>query len=114
MADGQHARGWLVETWTARSNQLHHTTVDGNGRVLDIESRTANDSYKVFPVDPGKNAQTVVQGPGAGNDQSPVGWLGNGAQSTINIAGNYANAYLASGSWGLGSSFMPPVRAQMH
>ena len=94
MADGQSANGWLVETWTARTNQLHHTTVDGNGRVLDIESRTANDSYKIFPIDPGKGAQTVVAGPGAGNDESPVGWLGNGAQSTINIAGNNANAYL--------------------
>ena len=79
---------------TSRSNQLHHTTVDGDGRVLDIESRTANDSYKVFPVDPGKSAQTVIAGPGAGNDVSPAGWLGNGSQSTINIAGNNANAYL--------------------
>ena len=68
MADGQSAHGWLVETWTARNNQLHHTIVDGNGRVLDIESRTANDSYNIFPVDPGKGAQTVIAGPGAGND----------------------------------------------
>ena len=88
MADGQSVRGWLVETWTRRTNQLHHTTVDGDGRVLDIESRTATDSYNVFLDDPGKDAQTVVDGPGAGNDESPVGWLGNGSQSTINIAGN--------------------------
>jgi extracellular elastinolytic metalloproteinase len=94
MADGQSVRGWLVETWTARTNQLHHTIVDGNGRVLDVESRTASDSYNVFLVDPGKDAQTVVSGPGAGNAQSPAGWLGNGAQSTINIAGNNVNAYL--------------------
>jgi hypothetical protein len=94
MADGQAARGWLVETWTARTNELHHTIVDGTGRVLDIESRTASDSYKVFLIDPGKGAQTVVAGPGAGNVESPVGWLGNGAQSTINIAGNNVNAYL--------------------
>ncbi len=64
MADGRATRGWLVETWTSRTNQLHHTIVDGDGRVLDIESRTANDSYKVFLVDPGKDAlQTVVAGP---------------------------------------------------
>ena len=94
MADGRSARGWLVETWTARTNELHHTIVDGDGRVLDIESRTASDSYNVFPIDPDKDAQTVVEGPGAGNDESPVGWLGNGAQSTINIAGNNVNAYL--------------------
>jgi hypothetical protein len=62
--------------------------------VLDIESRTATDSYNVFLVDPGKDAQTVVDGPGAGNDESPVGWLGSGPQSTINIAGNNVNAYL--------------------
>ena len=74
--------------------QLHHTTVDGNGRVLDIESRTATDSYNVFLEDPGKDAQTVVAGPGGGNDESPIGWLGSGPQSTINIAGNNANAYL--------------------
>ena len=65
MAGGKSARGWLVETWTQRSNQLHHTIVDGNGRVLDIESRTADDSYNVFTEDPGKDAQTVVVGPGA-------------------------------------------------
>ena len=94
MADGRSARGYLVETWTSRTNQLHHTTVGGDGRVLDIESRTASDSYNVFPVDPGKGAQTFVNGPGAGNVESPVGWLGNGAQSTINIAGNNVNAYL--------------------
>ena len=94
MTDGQSARGWLVETWTSRKNQLHHTIVGGDGRVLDIESRTATDSYNVFVVDPGKDAQTVVNGPGAGNDELPVGWLGNGAQSTINIAGNNVNAYL--------------------
>ena len=94
MAGGQSARGWLVETWTQRTNELHHTTVDGNGRVLDIESRTATDSYNVFLEDPGKDAQTVVAGPGGGNDESPIGWLGSGSQSTINIAGNNVNAYL--------------------
>ncbi|HZI29271.1 MAG TPA: M36 family metallopeptidase [Gemmatimonadaceae bacterium] len=94
MVGGQSARGWLVETWTQRTNELHHTTVDGSGRVLDIESRTATDSYNVFLEDPGKDAQTVVAGPGAGNDESPVGWLGSGSQSTINIAGNNVNAYL--------------------
>ena len=94
MADGRSARGWLVETWTSRTNELHHTIVDGNGRVLDIESRTATDSYNVFLIDPGQDAQTVVDGPGAGNDESPVGWLGSGSQSTINIAGNNVNAYL--------------------
>ncbi|HSJ40968.1 MAG TPA: hypothetical protein VK955_07940, partial [Xanthobacteraceae bacterium] len=52
LADGRLARGWLVETWTARTNQLHHTIVDGDGRVLNVESRTAKDSYDVFTEDP--------------------------------------------------------------
>ena len=37
--------------------------------------------------------QTVVPGPGAGNTQSPSGWL-SGSPTTINIAGNNAHAYL--------------------
>jgi hypothetical protein len=94
MAGGKTARGWLVETWTRRTNDLHHTIVDGNGRVLDIESRTADDSYNVFTEDPAKGPQTVVLGPAPGGTLSPIGWLGSGPQSTINIAGNNVNAYL--------------------
>jgi hypothetical protein len=94
MADGTSARGWLVETWTSRKNQLHYTTVGGDGRVLDIESRTASDSYDVFPSIRAKVHRPIVSGPGAGNAESPIGWLGNGAQTTINIAGNNVNAYL--------------------
>jgi len=95
MEGGTLARGWLVQTWTAKTNELYHTVVDGNGRVLDVESRTANDSYKVFVEDPLKsgNAQSVISGPGAGNADSPSGWL-NGAQTTRNIRGNNVNAYL--------------------
>ncbi|MDH4165039.1 MAG: M36 family metallopeptidase [Gammaproteobacteria bacterium] len=91
--NGTLARGWLVETWTADKNQLHYTVVDGDGRVLDVESRTNTDSYNVFPEDPGKSGQTVVAGPGTGNAESPSGWLG-GAQTTINIQGNNVRAYL--------------------
>jgi hypothetical protein len=94
MGNGALERGWLVQTWTEKSNQLHHTLVGGDGRVLDVESRTASDSYNVFVEDPLKGPQTVINGPGAGNAQSPAGWLGSGAQSTINITGNNANAYL--------------------
>jgi hypothetical protein len=94
LADGRLARGWLVETWTARRNQLHHTIVDGDGRVLDVEKRTADDTYNVFTEDPLKGAQTIVNGPGNGNIQSPAGWLGAGAQSTFQISGNNVNTYL--------------------
>ncbi|MES2101636.1 MAG: M36 family metallopeptidase [Pseudomonadota bacterium] len=94
MSDGTLARGWLVQTWTQQANQLHHTLVSGDGRVLDIENRTASDSYNVFAEDPLKGPQTVVQGPAAGSPSSPAGWLGSGAQTTINITGNNANVYL--------------------
>jgi hypothetical protein len=93
-ADGSLSRGWLVQTWTQKGNLLDHTLVSGDGRVLDVERRTANDSYNVFVEDPLKGAQTVVNGPGSGNAESPAGWLGAGAQSTINISGNNVKAYL--------------------
>jgi hypothetical protein len=94
MSDGTLARGWLVETWTRRDNQLHHTLVGGDGRVLDVELRTASDSYKVFPISPINGAQqAVVAGPGGGNAQSPIGWL-TGAQTSLTIRGNNTSAYL--------------------
>jgi hypothetical protein len=91
--DGLLGTAYLVETWTARRNLLHHTLVGGGGAVLGVELRTNNDSYNVFAVDPGVSAQTVVSGPGAGNAESPSGWL-SGAQTTTNIAGNNVHAYL--------------------
>jgi len=94
--DGSLARGWLVETWTVRNNLLHHTLVDGDGSVLAVEKRTANDSYNVFIEDPSKGPQTLVNGPAPDPSRgpSPTGWLGTGSQSTINILGNNVNAYL--------------------
>jgi len=94
LADGTLARAWLVETWSEKSNELNHTLVGGDGRILDIERRTASDSYNIFPIDPGKGPQTIVQGPGAGNAQSPIGWLGTGTQLTTLISGNNVDAYL--------------------
>lgn len=94
IADGVNSEGFLVETWSAADNKLYQTLVDGVGRVIYNELRTAEDSYNIFPDHPGNSAQTIVQGPGAGNAQSPAGWLGAGAQTTVNIAGNNANAYL--------------------
>lgn len=92
--DGTLLEGFLVETWSGRENQLDHTLVDGNGREIKIESRTANDSYNVFIEGPDKGPQTIVAGPGAGNTESPAGWLGTGAQTSIRISGNNVNAYL--------------------
>ncbi len=94
IADGVLSEGFLVETWGAKDNKLHHTLVDSVGRVIHNELRTADDSYNVFPVDPDTNSQTIINGPGAGNAQSPIGWLGTGSQTTININGNNVSAYL--------------------
>lgn len=93
IADGVNAEGFLVETWSAADNKLYHTLIDGVGRVLSNELRTAEDSYNIFPDHPGNSTQTIVAGPGAGNAQSPSGWL-SGSQTTVNITGNNVHAYL--------------------
>lgn len=89
LADASLAEGYLVETWEDASNTLRHTVVVGDGSIVYSELRTASDTYKIFPVDPGVTAQTVVSGPGAGNTQSPIGWVTN--NTTI---GNNVDAYL--------------------
>jgi extracellular elastinolytic metalloproteinase len=88
-------QGFLVETWVARNNQLDETLVAGNGDVVSTERRSANDSYRVFVEDPGKGGQVVVNGPAAGSTtESPSGWLGAGAQRSIDISGNNVRAYI--------------------
>jgi len=94
LADGTVVRAWLVETWSESKNLLHHTLVGGDGQILNVELRTASDSYNVFPVDPGKGPQVMKDGPGAGNAQSPAGWLAGRAEKSTNISGNNVNAYL--------------------
>ena len=93
LEDGSLARGWRVETWTRASNRLHHTIVDGGGRIVSVENRTATDSYNVFAIDPDKSTQQIVAGPGAGNAESPAGWL-SGPQLTTHIFGNNTDTYL--------------------
>jgi hypothetical protein len=94
-ADGSMSRGWLVQLWSQRRNQLHHVLVSGDGVVLDVENRTAHDSYRVFAIDPVRNAQATVNGPAASaTAPSPNGWLGTGTQLTTNIVGNNVNTYL--------------------
>jgi extracellular elastinolytic metalloproteinase len=85
--------GFVVQTWTERGNQLHETLVDGNGAILGVESRTSNDTYFVFTKNPSTTPQQLVAGPGAGNAQSPIGWLA-GTQGSTHIRGNNANTYL--------------------
>lgn len=85
--------GFLVETWSERDNLLYHTVIDGLGRIISNELRTNEDSYNIFPDHPGVSSQTIVNGPGAGNAQSPSGWLAGAQRSTL-IQGNNARAYL--------------------
>jgi hypothetical protein len=85
---------YVVTTWDKRTNKLYSTLVSGKGRVVSHELRTANDSYNVFTEDPEKTPQAVIPGPGSGNAQSPVGWLLSQSQTSINITGNNAHAYL--------------------
>jgi hypothetical protein len=94
MNDGALATGYLVETWTRKGNLLHHTLVGGDGSVLSVEKRTANDAYRVFIEDPLKGAQTVVSGPAPGGVASPEGWLASVAQTDVKITGNNAHSYL--------------------
>jgi hypothetical protein len=89
LAGGSLAEGYLVETWENASNNLWHTVIGGDGRVAYAELRTASDTYKIFPNHPGVTPQVVVSGPGAGNAQSPSGWVTN--NTTI---GNNVDAYL--------------------
>jgi len=93
ISDGALSEGFLVETWSAHDNKLYHTLVDGVGRVVHNELRTADDSYNIFPDHPGNSSQAAAAGPGAGNTQSPTGWL-SGAQRTVAISGNNVAAYL--------------------
>jgi len=69
--------GFLVETWSDRSNLLHRTLVDGKGKVQSVELRTNNDKYNIFPDNPTATPQTIVDGPGIGNLESPSGSLGD-------------------------------------
>ncbi|HEX2164539.1 MAG TPA: M36 family metallopeptidase, partial [Thermoanaerobaculia bacterium] len=83
------AEGFVVVTWSEDDNLLWHTLVDGDGEPVHAELRTNTDSYLVFPDHPGNSAQTLVAGPGAGNAESPIGWVTS--NTTI---GNNVDAYL--------------------
>jgi Zn-dependent metalloprotease len=78
--------GYLVQNWSESDNMLYHTLVDGRGKIVDNELRTADDSYNVYTDHPLVGAQTVINGPGT--------WLDNSSQTTRDISGNNAHAYL--------------------
>ncbi len=91
---GELSEGFWVEVWTAQTNQLNYILVGRTGEVLLNENRTNNDSYSVFTDNPIDTPQTLKAGPGAGNAESPSGWLDSGSHRTIDISGNNVNAYL--------------------
>ena len=88
LKSGRLGVGYLVEIWT-RTNQLWHTIVDGKGRLLFEELRTAGDSYNVFTNQPLLTPQVIVNGPGTGNAESTSGWI-----TANTTTGNNVDAYL--------------------
>ncbi len=92
--DGTMTAGFLVETWSRQDNRLNESLVDADGAVVHVESRTNNDSYNVFRINPNVTPQAVLSGAAAGSTASPSGWLFGGTQGATHIAGNNANAYL--------------------
>jgi extracellular elastinolytic metalloproteinase len=88
MTSGAMQIGYLVVTWD-RDNVLRHTLVGNGGRILLSELRTNTDTYKVYAKNPDLSAHLVVSGPGAGNAQSPSGWVTNDTTT-----GNNVDAYL--------------------
>lgn len=83
------SEAFLIETWETESNKLYHTLVSRNGKVLFVENRTSTDSYNIYPDHPGNSNQTVVNGPGTGNAESPNGWVFSNTTT-----GNNVDAYL--------------------
>lgn len=106
MQSGDMQEGYLVETWSDDENLLHHTLIDRTGAVLQVELRTNNDTYKIYPDHPGTTNQVEVSGPGIGSEgapavaESPLGWLDLDTPTTLspqlstNISGNNVHAYL--------------------
>ena len=96
--------GYLVVTWD-RGNTLRHTVVSGSGQIVGEELRTSADSYRIFPIDPGKGSQVDVVNPADGT-ASPSGWV---AGSTT--VGNNVDAYLDRDNNNAADSSGRPVNA---
>jgi hypothetical protein len=91
---GALGEGFLVEIWGNEDNQLDHVVVDGAGRVVYVQNRTANESYLIFEEHPDAGVQTAGDSPDA--IASPSGWLNpaDSDQYPTHIKGNNANTYL--------------------
>ena len=91
--DGDIAPATLMRAWAKEGNSLVHTLVDQNGRVLETERRTSQDSYVAYAVSPGQGNARVMSGGQADGTASPRGWLGGGAQYSNRISGYNVEAY---------------------
>ncbi len=84
-------RGFVVETWSVAGNQLDMTLVSGEGKIVSVERRTQNDTYRVYTVSPKPTATTTAS---ATNYSGPASWVGTGTQYRNHISGPNVNAYL--------------------
>lgn len=91
--DGSLSAAKLVQAWAKEGNELVHTLVAEDGRVLEREGRTSQDSYVAYATNPGAANARVMQGSQADRTASPRGWLGADPQSSNFIRGNNAEAY---------------------
>jgi hypothetical protein len=91
---GALGEGFLVEIWGNEDNELDHVVVNGAGRVVYVQNRTANESYSIFDEHPDAGGQTA--GDPADATASPSGWLNpaNSDQYPTHIKGYNANTYL--------------------
>ncbi|WP_031551845.1 M36 family metallopeptidase [Parvularcula oceani] len=93
-SDGTVETGYLVEAWAKETNELKHALVDGRGAVIDVQNRTANDSYIAYKTSPEHGNPTVMGGWLADKNASPRGWLNTAqAQYDNSIRGHNVHAY---------------------
>jgi hypothetical protein len=93
MSDGTLAKGWLVETWSEKTNLLDHTLVGSSGSVLYTERQTATHNYNVFTVDPKATPQTIVSRPNSWLTSINLQQVRNAARQWV-VDGNNVSAYL--------------------
>lgn len=96
--DGSLETGYLAFLWSQESKLLYETVLDSNGRVVKNILRTVFDTYRIYDPFPSPPflPQILVEGPGNGNAESPIGWLSNRVRGmrSIHIRGNNTNTYL--------------------
>jgi hypothetical protein len=94
---GALGEGFLVEIWGNEDNELDYVVVNGAGRVVYVQNRTANFNERYFAFDehPDAVGQTNMDDP-ADFTASPLYWLdpANSDQYPTHIQGFNADTYL--------------------